>query len=230
MCWFRRVPAYAAVGSGDRFRKVPESSAIKWCQFRRQVPEGSGRFRRVPVYAGVGSERWVVEGFGRFRKAPENPGVCCCSFRRQVPEGSGEFAKQVPDGSGRFRRVPVYSGVGSGGRFRKVLEGFGKFQRVPVCAGVGRWVPEGSESSGVCWCRLWREGSESSGGFRCGLLPCNLDRSGRVIALITGITVNIVHVGKTIAQKGAHVVKDGRKMSCYCCWGYHQSLFFSPTA
>ena len=32
-----------------------------------------------------------------------------------------------------------------------------------------------------------------------------------MIALITGITVNIVHMGKTIAQKGAHVVKDGKR-------------------
>ena len=32
-----------------------------------------------------------------------------------------------------------------------------------------------------------------------------------MIALITGITINIVHMGKTTAQKGAHVVKDGKK-------------------
>ena len=32
-----------------------------------------------------------------------------------------------------------------------------------------------------------------------------------MIALITGITVNIVHMGNTIAQKGAHVVKDGKR-------------------
>ena len=32
-----------------------------------------------------------------------------------------------------------------------------------------------------------------------------------MIALITGITVNIVHMGKTTAQKGAHVVKDGKR-------------------
>ena len=32
-----------------------------------------------------------------------------------------------------------------------------------------------------------------------------------MIALITGITVNIVHMGKTIAQTGAHVVKDGKR-------------------
>ena len=58
----------AGVGSGGRFRKVPECS---WCEvpegagsgrfggFRCvlvQVPEsGSGRFRRVPAYADVGS-------------------------------------------------------------------------------------------------------------------------------------------------------------------------------
>ena len=61
---FRRVPAYAGVGSGGRFRKVPE----------RQVPDGSGRFRRVPVYAGVGSGGKL----GRFRKVPESSGVCWC--------------------------------------------------------------------------------------------------------------------------------------------------------
>ena len=32
-----------------------------------------------------------------------------------------------------------------------------------------------------------------------------------MIALITGITVNIVHMGKTTAQKGTHVVKDGKR-------------------
>ena len=32
-----------------------------------------------------------------------------------------------------------------------------------------------------------------------------------MIALITGITVNIAHMGKTIPQKGAHVVKDGKR-------------------
>ena len=31
-----------------------------------------------------------------------------------------------------------------------------------------------------------------------------------MIALITGITISIVHMGKTTAQKGAHVVKDGK--------------------
>ena len=77
------------------------------------------------------------------------------------------------DGSGRFWGVPVYAGVGSGGRFRKVLEGSGKFRRVPVCAGVGRRVSEGSrpESSGVCWCwcrfRRVRKVPESSGVVCC---------------------------------------------------------------
>ena len=38
---------------------------------------------------------------------------------------------------------------------------------------------------------------------------------------------NIVHMGKTIAQKRAHVVKDGiRRKTAVGCWGYHQSLFF----
>ena len=39
----------AGVGSGGRFRKVPESSGVCWCRFRRQVPEGSGEFRCVLV-------------------------------------------------------------------------------------------------------------------------------------------------------------------------------------
>ena len=74
MCW-------CSVRSGGKFRKVPESSGVCYCRFRRQVPEG---FRRVPVCAGVGSA-------GKFRKVPESSGVCYCRFRRQVPEGSGEF-------------------------------------------------------------------------------------------------------------------------------------------
>ena len=41
----------AGVGSaeGCRFRKVPESSGVCWCRFRRQVPEGSGQFQCVLV-------------------------------------------------------------------------------------------------------------------------------------------------------------------------------------
>ena len=62
----------AGVGSGGRFRKVPESSGVCWCRFRRQVPEGSGEFRCVLVVL-------------------ESSGVCWCRFRRQIPEGSGEF-------------------------------------------------------------------------------------------------------------------------------------------
>ena len=46
---FRRVPVCAGVGSGGGFRKVLESSGVKWCRFWRQVAEGSGRFRKVPV-------------------------------------------------------------------------------------------------------------------------------------------------------------------------------------
>ena len=102
----------------------------------------------------------------------------------------------------------------SSGSFRKV--GSGRFWKVP-------------ESSGACWCRFQRQGSEGSGGFRrvparvgvgsggrvqkisidsgefrCGLLPRNLDRSSHV-----DHGDNIVHMGKTTAQKGANVVKDG---------------------
>ena len=43
---FRRVPVCAGVGSGGRFRKVPEGSGgfrrVLVYRFRRQVPEGSG--------------------------------------------------------------------------------------------------------------------------------------------------------------------------------------------
>ena len=43
----RCVPVrVAGAGSGGRFRRVPESSGVCWCRFRRQVPV---RFRRVPV-------------------------------------------------------------------------------------------------------------------------------------------------------------------------------------
>ena len=61
MCW-------CSVGSGGKFRKVPESSGVCYCRFRRQVPEG---FRRVAVCAGVGTG-------GRVRKDPESYGVVCC--------------------------------------------------------------------------------------------------------------------------------------------------------
>ena len=60
------------VGSGGRFRKVPECAGGSGgfrCRFRKQVPEGSGEFRGV---AGVGS--------GRFRKVLESSGVCWCRF------------------------------------------------------------------------------------------------------------------------------------------------------
>ena len=103
----------AGVGSGGRFRKVPEASGVCWCRFRRQVPEGSGgfrcvvgvssgsrvrRFRRVPACAGVGSGRFrrvaVCAGVGsggRFRKVPQGSNVCWCRFRMQLPESSGGF-------------------------------------------------------------------------------------------------------------------------------------------
>ena len=45
----------------------------------------------------------------------------------------------------KLRCVPVrVAGAGSGGEFRKV-----------------------PESSGVCWCRFWKQVPEGSGGFRC---------------------------------------------------------------
>ena len=66
MCWCRFPVCAGVIGSGGKFRKVPEAS--------------SGRFRRVPMCAGVGSG-------GNFRKVPE---ATSRRFRR-VPEGSGEF-------------------------------------------------------------------------------------------------------------------------------------------
>ena len=39
---------------------------MRWCRFRRQVPEGSGELR-----CGVGTG-------GRVRKVPESYGVVCC--------------------------------------------------------------------------------------------------------------------------------------------------------
>ena len=68
-CKFRRVPAYAGVGSGGKFRKVPKG----WF---RKVSEGSGGFWRVPARVGVGSG-------GRVRKVPKSSGTCWCRFRRQ---------------------------------------------------------------------------------------------------------------------------------------------------
>ena len=42
----RCVPVRVAGAGSGRFRRVPESSGVCWCRFRRQVPV---RFRRVPV-------------------------------------------------------------------------------------------------------------------------------------------------------------------------------------
>ena len=68
-CKFRRVPAYAGVGCGGKFRKVPKG----WF---RKVSEGSGGFWRVPARVGVGSG-------GRVRKVPKSSSTCRCRFRRQ---------------------------------------------------------------------------------------------------------------------------------------------------
>ena len=83
----------AGVGSGGRFRKVPESSGVCWW------------FRRVLACAGGGSG-------GRFRKVPESSGVCYCRlcyrrFRRQVLESSGvrwcRYRRQGSEGSEKLR-------------------------------------------------------------------------------------------------------------------------------
>ena len=103
-----------------------------WCGFRRQVPEGSGRFRRFPTCAGVGSR-------GRFQKVPEG-------WFRKVSEGSGVCWRQVPEGSGEFRCVQVWVPEAGSGRFRKIS----KVSDVCWCR-FWRQVPEGS---GEFWCVL----------------------------------------------------------------------------
>ena len=155
------------------------SSGVCRCGSQEQVPEeGSGRFRKIP------------EGSGRFRKVPESCGVRWCRFRRRVPEGSGGYA-----------------GVGSGGRFRKVPKGwfrvFGGFRRVPARVGVG------SGGRVQVWFVALQPGQEQ---------PCDcFDHAD-----------NIVHMGKTIAQKGAHVVKDGIgiRMSMLLLLGISPKLIF----
>ena len=102
---------------------------------------------------------------GKFRKVPESSGVCWCRFRRRVPEGSGGFWR-VP------ARVGLGSGKTSGVRWCTFEAGFRRFWRVPV------------------WCfalQPWQEWP-----YNC------FDYGG-----------NIVHMGKTIAQKSANIVKYG---------------------
>ena len=79
----------AGAGSGGRFRKVPESSGVCWCKFRRQVPEGC-RFRNVPESSGVLLAQVPETGSGRFRKVPVCAGVGSGGKFRKVA-GSGEF-------------------------------------------------------------------------------------------------------------------------------------------
>ena len=54
----------------------------------------------------------------------------------------------------------------------------------------------------------FRKVSEGSGGFRgrCGLLPCNFDRSSHAIVLVTGITLS---TWEKPLRNGAYVLKDG---------------------
>ena len=71
----------AGVGSGGKFRKVPEGSGVCWCRFRRQVPEGAGGFRCVLL--------WIPEGCGGFRRVPARAGAGSGGkLRREVPEAS----------------------------------------------------------------------------------------------------------------------------------------------
>ena len=50
----------AGVGLGGKCRKVPESSAVCYCRFRRQLPEGSGEFRCVLSEACSGEFRCAL--------------------------------------------------------------------------------------------------------------------------------------------------------------------------
>ena len=172
--------------------------------------------------------------------AQTSSGVCRCGSQEQVPEeGSGRFRKvpesswQVPEGSGRYWRVLVCAGVGSEGWFRKVPEGSGRFRfrTVLVCSGSGEFRCV-AESSGACWCGLWRQGSDPESS---GVVCCLATLTGAAMWLFrTHFGDGIVHMGKASAQKeGTHVVKHGIKIYmcrtlyvCCCCWGYHQSLSF----
>ena len=106
----------AGVGLRGRFRKIPESSGVCWCRYRRvpessrrQIPEGSGEFgRTIPKHSfriwrvpggrfrrqvaeGSGNFQCVGVGSGEFRGVVESSRTCWCRFRRQGSEGSGEF-------------------------------------------------------------------------------------------------------------------------------------------
>ena len=88
-------------------RKVPESSGVKWCRFRKQVPgrfpEDFGGFRcmlaSVPE-VGSGRFRKVGSGRSKFRRVPESSGACWCRFQRQGGVGSGGRVQKVPESSG----------------------------------------------------------------------------------------------------------------------------------
>ena len=106
-----------------------------------------------------------------------------------VPVAGGGSVPEA--GSGEFRRVPVFAGVGSGGRFP---------QKVP-------------ESSGVCWCSSGRfrrvpessSVSEGSGEFRCGLLPCKLDRSNHVIVFERLLVMTLSTWAKPLRNKNVPI-------------------------
>ena len=204
----------AGAGSEGSFWKVPESSGVCWCGFRSR---------------------------SRFRKVLESSGVCWCRFRREVPEGSGRL---VPEGFGRFRCV----GVGSGGRFRKVRVCVLKFRKVSeVPEGSGRFwralggsgvleVPEGGsgsgefrqvpvravrcrfrrQSSGACWWSFRRQGSVPDSSEQ----PCDCFEHWLVTTLSTW--------AKPLRKKSGPCSQAWHKD--YCCWGFHQSLFFSSRA
>ena len=191
----------AGLGSGGNFRKVPEGSSVCWCSFRRQLSEGSGRFRtQLPE----GSGGFHVGSRGNFRNIPEGSSVCWSRFWRQLPEGSGG-SSVCWCSFRRFRRqLPEGSGgfhIGSRDNFRN--------------------VPEGSS---VCWCRFRRQLPEGSGGFRRVPVFRKVQENFGVVSCLATFGDDIVHMGKTIAEQECAHVKG------YCCWGYHQSLFFSPTA
>ena len=85
------VPVCAIVGSGGKFRKVPE---LRCGRFRKVpessgvlgsgIPESSGEFRCVLVYVAGASS-------GRFWRVPESSGVRWCGYRSQGSEGYGEL-------------------------------------------------------------------------------------------------------------------------------------------
>ena len=127
-------------------------------------------------------------------------GVCRCGSQ-EVPDGSGvlvRFQRQVLEGYRgwcwwcRFRgfQSPAPSS-GLGSRELRGVRGWsGRFRRFHACR---RRFPEGA-------------------GFRCGLFPCKLDRSGHVIVLNSFWRWHWPHGQSHCAQNATHWVKHGRRI------------------